>query len=178
MLDALKSLLPPPVEGPVRPRFSWADAEETLGVRFPNGYKALIDTYGSGTIDEELGVFDPRHTDRYWNLIEGTQAALREAHDEHGEHPLPGFPAPGRRSLLMVGGNGNDIYLPVEDGDAHEGELWIGTFRGLDFLQIPGPFSALLVDVLTRTGSYDRILATFGDIWTRVPVFRRSRVTD
>lgn len=180
MLAELKSLLPPPVDGPAGSRASWAEAEESLGVRFPDGYKDVLDTYGMGAIDGELSLFDPRQIDFYWTRIEDGLTAIRQDHDEHGEYPLPGFPAPGRSSLLTVGGNGNgdDLHLTVEAAEAHEERLWIVNYRGLDSLQVPGPLSAFLVDVLTRTGSYDRILATFGDIWTLEPIFEPYVISD
>lgn len=180
MLAELKSLLPPPVDGPARPQSSWAEAEESLGVRFPDGYKDVLDTYGMGTIDGELTLFDPRHIDFYWKRIEPGLTALRESHDRSHDFPLPGYPARGRRSLLMIGGNGHgdDLHLTVEDDEAHEDQLWIVNYRGLDSLQVPGPLSAFLVDVLTRTGSYERVFAMFGDIWKREPIFEPSAIGD
>ncbi|MCA2217153.1 SMI1/KNR4 family protein [Jidongwangia harbinensis] len=55
--DDLLALVPPPSRPAVVP--DWAAVEARLGTRLPGDYKWLIETYGSGSFDEFLGVFQP-----------------------------------------------------------------------------------------------------------------------
>lgn len=151
---------------PVGPRLGWAEAESTLGVVFPDDYRAVVDAYGWGTIGQELALYDPCHADLYWSRVGRSLQLLRDAHGRRSdEYPLPGFPSPGERSLLTIASNGNadDVFLVVDDGQASDAELWIGNVGDQAFLQVAGPLSSLLVAILRRTGPFDEVVGAFGE---------------
>jgi len=56
-LDDLVSLVSPPDS--IRIVVDWDAVEADLGTRLPKDYKAVIDTYGPGTFDDFLSVFQP-----------------------------------------------------------------------------------------------------------------------
>lgn len=169
-LDRLIAVLAPPPE-PTPPDLTWEEVGAEFGVEFPADFRALIETYGLMSIDNELMVYDPRW--RGWMGWTGhLQAAMREDYEAQSEPPpLPGFPSPGR-SLLVVGGNGNGdtLFLVVEDGVAAEDTVWLGNYRNLEWFELQGPVSRLLLEVLTSTGQADFIVAEFGAFaWGLIP---------
>ena len=148
-LDELVRLMPPPER--VFAPTTWEDAEAAIGVQFPDSFKAFLDTYGLGTIEPELYVMDPRRVDQfaYHARIDSDAVDYLPFEELPAERrpPYHGFPAPGR-SLLSVAGNGNGdrLYIVVDNGAAIDDELWINDKS--DWQRMRGPFCRLLADLL------------------------------
>ena len=57
-VDGLRSLLPPP-DRPSPVDWDWEAYEGRLGTELPADYKAFVETYGAGSINEHLWVYHP-----------------------------------------------------------------------------------------------------------------------
>jgi hypothetical protein len=171
-LEELQLVLVPPRKP--APASSWDDAQSVLGVRFSEPFRDLMETYGEGVIGAELWLFDPRRSDTYWSRESPRLSLLRNDFERPRERPpLPGYPADGP-SLFTVAhnGNGDQIFLIVEEGLASDDTLWIGNRRNLKWLDVSGPLSTLLADVLTRGDRHQAIVRMFSpEVWTLPPTF-------
>ncbi len=121
-LPTLVRVLPPPPV-PTARTHSWDDVASTFGVRFPHGFRRLIETYGFGSVGNELMLLDPRALAAFQEWIRPSLDAMRELEPEDCENPLPPFPADGPCLLpVATNGNGDDVYVVVVDGRATERE--------------------------------------------------------
>jgi SUKH superfamily protein len=114
-LEALEALVAPP-QAPVAADGDWAAVEETLGLRLPADYKALVARYGSGEF-AEVGLLTPFAAEPI-NLIARAMDLLptfgpfREAWPEDYPHLL--YPEPG--GLLEWGNHGAGHQLCWQTG--------------------------------------------------------------
>ncbi|TWT56079.1 SMI1/KNR4 family protein [Allorhodopirellula solitaria] len=79
MVENLTQLVPPPrrpfVVPPIRGASngfgrSWEDAEETLGISFPEDHKRVVERYGDGLWGGSLVLITPRFCNVYRNTVE------------------------------------------------------------------------------------------------------------
>jgi hypothetical protein len=71
MLDRLQEVLAPPgapLETP--PPGGWEQAEKCLGLSLPSDYKLFIQTYGSGRVNNFLGILNPFSGNRFRNMLD------------------------------------------------------------------------------------------------------------
>ncbi len=114
-LDPLKAVLPPPLNPPeVLDADAWEGAERQLGTRLPADFKAFVNTYGTGRIDDFLVVFNPFSSNRFVNLIERGRsdlegmAMLKQGFPQ--SYPFDVYPAPGGLLPCAATDNGNILY--------------------------------------------------------------------
>ncbi|MFD8483920.1 SMI1/KNR4 family protein [Kitasatospora sp. NPDC059673] len=69
-LDTLTQLLPRPTG--IRPK-DWESVCRQLGTGLPADYKALIDTYGGGCIDNYLWILEPGCANEFYDLFEAVE---------------------------------------------------------------------------------------------------------
>jgi hypothetical protein len=148
-LDDLINLVRPPDHIPIQ--IDWGVVEAGLGTPLPADYKALIETYGPGTFDDFLTVFQPGTPFLTIELAfqaRRSEQILNQLRDQ-GREIIP-FP-PGE--LLPAAGtdNGDTLYWikrPTEESDA-----WTITgneARNTIWPQFPGGLAAFLHAVLSR----------------------------
>ncbi|CRI56987.1 SMI1/KNR4 family protein [Pseudomonas sp. CCOS 191] len=97
MLVGLMKMLPPP-DSPAYPNPDWARVENDHGIRLPADYKAFIERFGAGCIDDFLWVIDPFSSSRDLNFDKGDY--FRESYavmkaEFPSDYPRPGYPAEG-----------------------------------------------------------------------------------
>jgi hypothetical protein len=154
MLQRLISILPAPERPTGAPMADdWRPVEAELGVRLPDDFKAFLATYGSGVINDLIGISSPTFPPQQGALLRTTQAALSTLRHwrETGRLPYPIHPEPGGLLPWAGTGNGDTYYWLTEPRD--EPDRWpVVIFdRGdLDWLRHPGPMSAFLADALER----------------------------
>ncbi|MEU9335695.1 SMI1/KNR4 family protein [Streptomyces sp. NPDC048290] len=108
----LNALLAPPTAG--GDSVDWADIERTTGLRFPTDYRAFVESYGGGEIDDHLAISTPPVAGSpYGDLLDGSNPALRDQDREELRLLLPGEPLP---SLVPFAAAGSDIALWVCEG--------------------------------------------------------------
>jgi hypothetical protein len=88
MIESLVSLMPPPQIAAETPDGSLANVEATIGTRVPDDYKDFICVYGSGRINNIMGIFNPFSERSNINLItqvEQQLMALKTLADDFNE---------------------------------------------------------------------------------------------
>lgn len=107
---------PNPLERPSAERL--AAAERTLGITFPDDYKDLVNTYGSGSFNDFMLVFIPYANNRYRNMLEVSKEiidAYRTSHDTFPDQaPFPPFGEPGGLFPWARTDNGDVFYWKTE----------------------------------------------------------------
>lgn len=112
MLERLVSLIQPPAYPPYA-RGNWDQVESAFENSFPNDYKELIWTYGSGKFFDFLGFYNPFDPNKYVNfpnaskmVLESLGSLKRKFPDEL---PFALYPDPG--GLLPIGQTDNGDYI-------------------------------------------------------------------
>ena len=152
-LDALVRLMPLPAEplDPGKPD-GWQSIELQVGLRLPSDYKAFIAAYGSGSVAEFLGVFNPFSDNPHVRLPEAA-AANHEIYREirTSEHiPFPIHPEPGGLFSWGQTDNGDVMFWVTDPPD--EPDRWaiaISEVRGPGWFRHPGPLVRFLREWLT-----------------------------
>lgn len=117
-LDELRRVLPPP-RRPLHANGDWGAVEAAIGLRLPADYKAFIGTYGSGTINNCLEIWNP--FDFHGDIREEWRrcaAVYQDWEDLGREIPCLVFPQVG--GLLPFGtlGDVNFLnWLTIEEPD-------------------------------------------------------------
>lgn len=79
MLEHLRKVVPPPRHPVVVPPYegrphgasrTWEEAEELLGLAFPDDHKQVVDCYGDGIWGGSLVLITPRFCNKYCNTLE------------------------------------------------------------------------------------------------------------
>ena len=115
MLERLRRLLPPPAD-PVEPGRpdGWPAVEAALGTGLPSDFKAFIERYGSGVVDDFLYLFNPFTQGQDGNLLaekDRVLAAYRQTRARFPDRlPLPPFPDEGGVLPLGRTDNGDELY--------------------------------------------------------------------
>ncbi|WP_217242196.1 SMI1/KNR4 family protein [Streptomyces sp. AC555_RSS877] len=119
--------MPPPSSPPIAP--PWQDARAQIGFQFPADYRAFVDRYGAGEINDHLIVFAPTERPYQPGLPGGFRGYTAFAEQDIGtafaamrdgdpcNHPYPLFPHPG--GLLVWGRtyDGDHLFWNTEDPD-------------------------------------------------------------
>src|SRR5262249_20868698 len=113
MNDLVSLLPPPPAPAEVPSPHDWNAIERTL-VELPADYKSFMDSYGSGTIDEFITIFNPIASNKNLNLLHQCNVqlgVLRELEASGSEH-IPYRLFPEREGILPFGAtdNGDILY--------------------------------------------------------------------
>lgn len=144
-IDELVAVCPPP-KSPVHARGEWSAVEAKLGA-LPADYRALIETYGSGSFGDltPLNPFDPNeHVD----LIRAGQGVLagdrhtRKTHFDHLES-LPLHPDAGGFLPCALLGNGGHVYWRT-NGDPDAWPVYVLPSRELRGTELAMSLTSLL----------------------------------
>ncbi|GGX85222.1 SMI1/KNR4 family protein [Streptomyces fructofermentans] len=149
-LERLGELLGEPVTwGWARPRL-WAASEQHLGVELPADYKAFLDLYGPGSIDDHLSLDRPMDGDageleRLWSLGAWRRARLSDP----DLYPYPFHPDPG--GLIPWGSDehGSEYYFLAIEPDPDEWRIVVGSECG-QWFETAGTFCDFLVRCFDR----------------------------
>ena len=115
MLERLRRLLPPPAD-PVEPGRpdGWPAVEAALGTGLPSDFKAFIERYGSGVVDDFLYLFNPFTQGPDGNLLVEKDRVLTGYRQTRARFPdrlaLPPFPDEGGVLPLGRTDNGDELY--------------------------------------------------------------------
>ncbi|MFJ3641230.1 SMI1/KNR4 family protein [Streptomyces sp. NPDC090108] len=116
-LTRLTDVLTPP-RGDI-PAPDWTAAETALRTAVPADFKALIETYGAGTVDNYLLLLEPGCPNDVYDLLK-ISAEREEANDslwEYGDRPEE-METPGNRLICWATtDNGEYLYWLVRPGD-------------------------------------------------------------
>ena len=147
-LDDLVNLVPPPQQA--RIEVDWPRIEADLGTPLPRDYKVLVETYGPGSFDDFLNVFQPVTP---FLTIELAYQARRgeETLDylrDQGHEAIP-F---GRDELMAVAGtdNGDTIYWVKRPRDKPDAWTITGNeARNTDWPQFSDGLVAFLYAIMS-----------------------------
>ncbi|MCR9234543.1 MAG: pentapeptide repeat-containing protein [bacterium] len=129
-LDELLTLIPPPVK-PAHTAGDWAKIETELGVVFPDDFKHLIASYGSGRFFNDLNIFNPLTSQGRESITTSLEMLedLREAceylwpiHPEEAGILPWGDDSNGNYFCWLAGGEPNDWPTGQLGHDADEPE--------------------------------------------------------
>lgn len=114
-LEELKRIVPPPVAPLERGRpADWQAVEEDLGTPLPDDFKHLIATYGAGSFDDFLYVYNPFAGNQYLNLLRQKELNLTAytaaRKDTPDLLPFPPYPEPGGLLPWAGADNGDRLY--------------------------------------------------------------------
>lgn len=144
-LDLLLALVPAPNRG--GSDVDWPEVERGLGVRLPEDYKLLINSYGEGSFDDFIWVLHPTTTNPNLRLDTQTRlarSALSEVNDT--------FAAPDELMPWAMTDNGDTCYWLMRDRDA-DPDRWpvaVNEGRGPMWVVADLSASAWLEAVLSR----------------------------
>ncbi len=93
-IAALIQVLPPPAApmetGPADPMEAmkaWTEFFERIGIRLPNDYQQFVRTYGTGSVNEHIHVFNPFTKNEHVNLLNQIPRNLSAFREIKGEFP-------------------------------------------------------------------------------------------
>lgn len=113
-LEKLHSLLPAPPS--VEQVGDWIKIEKEYGIQLPDDYKAFIEAYGSGSIDNFLWIFNPFSENKSINFEASTY--FGKAYQElkaisPSAHRRPIYPLPGSFFTWAVTDNGDSLFWSI-----------------------------------------------------------------
>jgi len=134
---------------------AWPSMEERLGIALPSDYRAYLDRYGSGIVDDFLWVLNPFSADdaiRFPDSSAAQLSVLRWLREQDGEMVrYPIHPEPGGVLLCAETANGDCFHWLTSDGLPDEWRLTINESGTTNWYDHAGPMSALLADLLDGT---------------------------
>lgn len=151
-VDELVSLVPPPVGQPLT-QVSWPTVEKQLGVTLPADYKAIVETYGSGSFDGFIWLLVPRASNQHLDLVRQRSQrldALRNVRDQ-GEH-VPFSLEPGHEELVpwAITDNGDVCFwVRTNAVDPNEWTVAVNGARSSTWVRTAASVSEILVAVLS-----------------------------
>jgi hypothetical protein len=154
-LAALRRIMPPPASPSLGDKLpDWLAIEKQL-CPLPAEYKAFIETYGLGKIDDFLILYSPHATDRYLNLLTRGPIdldALRELKTKHGDRevPYPLFPDPNGLLPFGIDENGDGLYWLME-GTPDQWPVVVNEGRAPEYQTFNVPLTDFLTGILTKT---------------------------
>lgn len=122
-IDDLKRVCPPPEAARVSLRETWNDFEQHYGLRLPEEYKQVVETYGTGAFKTFIYVFQPTHENQWLDLESMTDSTANSFRSQYLRGTLRTPVDPSR--LHVIGGtdNGDRIYYVIED-ESTSPDLW------------------------------------------------------
>ncbi|MCZ4123102.1 SMI1/KNR4 family protein [Streptomyces sp. H39-S7] len=151
-IENLTSVCPPP-EDPPRIRPDWNQVEGDLGFRLPADYRQLIETYGPGSFDGFLHVFQPASPHRPLDLahqIDTSVAALRTLRDDFSEEVPFRLEQPYEILTFAVTDNGDQCYWLRTGDDPDQWTVLVNEARGPEWFPFDGNATAFLAATLSR----------------------------
>lgn len=169
-------LVMPPRSVPPPPSRSWEEAEEALGLEFAPSLRTFLDTYGPGSVGDELRIFDPRDEATFRSALSDYHGSMRLDMEfvtpSSPGPPFPPWPA-DETSLLVVAADGSGVAVlaTVRDGFVDDEELWINEHEGT-YVPVDGPLWSLVLAAVTSD-----LPITVADVvsWDLRPVYRQDR---
>ena len=151
-IDDLKLLIPPPTSAVEIPSVDdWKQYERAL-TKLPEDYKSFIGVYGTGVIDNFMGVYNPAATNNYLNLLWQTKTileALRVTSVEFpSAFPMARFPEPGG-FLPFAGTDNGDTVFWVTEGNPNAWTVAAMDARSPEVFSYEGGMVDFLIDVLS-----------------------------
>jgi hypothetical protein len=129
----------------------WPAVEAELRLRLPADYRAFVERFGAGSINQELYIDTPFAPSAQVDLIAAHAQwaqALRELHQEFPEYePYPPYPPPG--GLLLWGKTNSRVSLSWRT-DGPNPDAWpVVLFDDADWVDCGRRFLDILLDHLT-----------------------------
>lgn len=151
-LDELTEVISPP-SAPVDAGGSWASVEANLGTSLPSDYKAYVEAYGTGCLDDFIWVFNAFSKNLNLNLLARCEASLRALKELQSRHAsevsYPLFPAAG--GLLPWGATDNgDVLYWLTEGQPDEWSIVVNAARDPRTERYPTSMSIFLAKILKR----------------------------
>jgi hypothetical protein len=147
-------------------KVDWPAAEAELGVRLPADYRAFVERFGAGSINQELYVDTPFAPSAHFDLIAAHAEwadALRQLHQEFPEYePYPPYPPPG--GLLLWGKTNTRVSLSWHT-DGPDPDAWpVVLFDDVDWVDCGRGFLDILLDHLTGRNPLQGLIG-FSPAW-------------
>jgi hypothetical protein len=134
---------------------AWVSVESELGTTLPDDYKAFIESFGTGTIDEFVVVFNPFSRNKFVNLLERGRVELQAYRQLKGGHYVHEvFPSPGGLLPFASTDNGNVFYWKTS-GSPNWWTVVVYEARGPKYYEFKGGMAEFLTAVLTRAVKCD-----------------------
>jgi hypothetical protein len=137
----------PPADHPVEAEGDWAVIEKQLGMRLPDDYRLIVESYGKGSFADFLNPIIP-FPDPANFLCRLKDSILRHERDLHAEYPddfpFPVYPDAGGLFPWATTDNGDTLYwLTAGEPDCWQVVVWesrgpehvIYPFGAAEFLQ-------------------------------------------
>jgi hypothetical protein len=129
----------------------WPAVEAELGVGLPADYRAFVERFGAGSVNQELYIDTPLAPSAHFDLIAAHAQwaeGLRQLHQEFPEYePYPPYPPPG--GLLLWGKTNTRVSLSWRT-DGPDPDAWpVVLFDDVDWVDCGRGFLDVLLDHLT-----------------------------
>jgi hypothetical protein len=144
----------------------WPAVEAELRVRLPADYRAFVERFGAGSINQELYIDTPFAPSAHFDLIAAHAQwadALRQLHQEFPEYePYPPYPPPG--GLLLWGKTNTRVSLSWHT-DGPDPDAWpVVLFDDVDWVDCGRGFLDILLDHLTGRNPLQGLIG-FSPAW-------------
>lgn len=162
----LLNVMPAPVE-PEEATGDWEVVKTSLGTGLPQDYRSFVETYGTGQVDDFLGVLNPFSAGPFYNLLSAGRAhldGLIQLRSGLGAFlPYPLFPEVGGLLPVAITDNGDTIHwltngspdewtIVVQDTRAPECEAYDMSFSQFLAAWIGGQVSSDILQPLGQDG--------------------------
>ena len=144
----------------------WPAVEAKLRVRLPADYRAFVEHFGAGSINQELYINTPFAPSAHFDLIAAHAEwaeGLRHLHQEFPEYePYPPYPPPG--GLLLWGKTTTRVSLSWHT-DGPDPDAWpVVLFNDPDWVDCGRGFLDILLDHLTGRNPLQGLIG-FNPTW-------------
>jgi|JI8StandDraft_2_1071088.scaffolds.fasta_scaffold145507_1 hypothetical protein len=147
----LLAVVPPPLSGTSVAANKWSDVEREIGTSLPSDYKAFIDQYGLGKLDDFIVVFTPYDENPHINLriqIKRQLDALKQLGEWGEELPYPLYPEPD--GLLPFGATDNgDVLYWLTSGTPERWSVVVNESRAPDYDHHDCSMTTFLAEVIS-----------------------------
>lgn len=131
----------------------WRDVASQLGEMLPSDYVELVESYGPGSFDDFLWVFQPESSRQAIDLVSQARTQLQALRDlQAGGEPIPYNVAEGESELLpwAVTDSGDTCYWVMRPGKSPDDwTVVVNESRGPTWEEFSGGVSEFLLAVLT-----------------------------
>jgi len=163
--NSIKKVLQPPLKPQeVTATDDWEAIEKQLSTPLPEDYKSFVRTYGTGTINRFIVVFNPFSANKFVNLVERgrleLQALASLAADFPQYYPLLLYPSPGGLLPFAATDNGDIIHWRTI-GTPEQWTVTVGESRGPKYYDFCGQMTDFLEALLTRSIECDVLPRSF-----------------
>jgi hypothetical protein len=149
-IDTLLGLMPPPAN-PVETSGNWDEVEDRLGTKLPDDYKAFIQAYGSGSINDFASVMNAFSALPGVNLLDRFNLEAEshlEVQNYFGEKPHELYPAKGGLLPVAATDNGDTVYWQT-NGLSKDWTIVVNESRGPDYQSFECGLTEFLEGLLT-----------------------------